>query len=146
MREMDNVSERLLQGVSRVLAAVIRDGCYEFSRETALKCVVTSGMRTLEEQRYLFEAGKTPTMHSLHLTGHAVDLACLTPDGARAIWDFDTYRMLAGFIVDAADQREVAVGWGGNWKSRDGCHFFLQSAVPPKLLNPPAKDRGPSTD
>jgi peptidoglycan LD-endopeptidase CwlK len=37
--------------------------------------MVIEGIRTLEKQREYFQAGKSLTMKSRHLTGHAVDLA-----------------------------------------------------------------------
>ena len=52
---------------------------------------VIEGVRSLERQRALFAAGKSKTMNSRHLTGHAVDLAPVVK--GQILWDwplFDT--------------------------------------------------------
>lgn len=86
--------------------------------------IVTEGLRTEARQRQLVAAGASQTMHSRHLTGHAVDLAALVDGTVR--WDWPLYDRLALAVKRAAVEEEVAIVWGGDWpKFRDGPHFEL---------------------
>jgi peptidoglycan L-alanyl-D-glutamate endopeptidase CwlK len=86
--------------------------------------IVTEGLRTGSRQRQLVAAGASQTMHSRHLTGHAVDLAALVDGAVR--WDWPLYDRLALVVKRAAVEEEVAIVWGGDWpKFRDGPHFEL---------------------
>lgn len=86
--------------------------------------IVTEGLRTEARQRQLVAAGASQTMHSRHLTGHAVDLAALVDGAVR--WDWPLYDRLALAVKRAAVEEEVAIVWGGDWpKFRDGPHFEL---------------------
>lgn len=86
--------------------------------------IVTEGLRTEARQRQLVAAGASQTMHSRHLTGHAVDLAALVDGTVR--WDWPLYDRLALAVKRAAVEEEVAIAWGGDWpKFRDGPHFEL---------------------
>lgn len=75
---------------------------------------VIEGVRTLEQQRKYFTAGKSKTMHSRHLTGHAVDLAALV-NGVIS-WDFNLYFKIAEAMKQAAISEGVTVVWGGGWE------------------------------
>ncbi len=86
--------------------------------------IVTEGLRTPERQKQLVAAGASQTMHSRHLTGHAVDVAPLVDGVVR--WDWPLYDRLALAVKRAAVEEEVAIVWGGDWpKFRDGPHFEL---------------------
>lgn len=86
--------------------------------------IVTEGLRTEARQRQLVAAGASQTMHSRHLTGHAVDLAALVDGAVR--WDWPLYDRLALAVKRAAVEEEVAIVWGGDWpKFRDGPHYEL---------------------
>lgn len=87
--------------------------------------IVTEGLRTEARQRQLVAAGASQTMHSRHLTGHAVDLAALVDGTVR--WDWPLYDRLALAVKRAAVEEEVAIVWGGDWpKFRDGPHYELE--------------------
>lgn len=93
---------------------------------------VSEGLRTPERQRELVAAGKSQTQNSRHLTGHAVDLVVLNPDGS-ANWEFPKYIGLHTEMALAATQCGVNVEWGGNWPTlRDGPHFQLPFNKYPK--------------
>ena len=65
------------------------------------------------------------TMRSRHLTGHAIDLAPIGPNG-KVAWDWPLFYKLAPAMKNAAIELEVALEWGGDWKSfPDGPHFQL---------------------
>ncbi len=86
---------------------------------------VIQGLRTLEEQKRNVLNGKSQTMKSRHLTGHAVDLA-VWQDGKLVWGPWSRYQELAKVVLDAAHKLKIPVTWGGDWKSlRDGPHFEL---------------------
>lgn len=74
---------------------------------------VIEGMRTPERQAELMRAGKTQTLNSRHLTGHAVDLAPIV--GADISWTWTHFFPLADVMADAARAEGVPMIWGGAW-------------------------------
>lgn len=101
------------------------------AREGGIRFVVTEGLRTMDRQAELVRAGKSQTMRSRHLTGHAVDLAVLDAAGA-ARWDKQAYVDLAAVVKAAAKAEGVNLEWGGDWKAFfDGPHFQLPWSTHP---------------
>jgi peptidoglycan L-alanyl-D-glutamate endopeptidase CwlK len=97
---------------------------------------VLEGLRSKERQAQLFAAGKSKTMNSRHITGHAVDLGPwplngdFDSDGILNIADWDEYYPLADAMKQAAKELGVAIVWGGDWKGfPDGPHFELDRKV-----------------
>jgi peptidoglycan L-alanyl-D-glutamate endopeptidase CwlK len=85
----------------------------------------------MDRQAELVRAGKSQTMRSRHLTGHAVDLAALDEAG-RVTWARSAYEALASQVKAAAAAEGVLVEWGGDWRSFfDGPHFQLPWASYP---------------
>jgi peptidoglycan L-alanyl-D-glutamate endopeptidase CwlK len=82
--------------------------------------IVTEGLRNLDRQKQLVKAGKSWTLNSRHLTGHAVDLC--DPDGKYDIPDMDDIR---DAMMAAAKELGIPLEWGGDWKQRDTPHFQL---------------------
>ena len=100
-------------------------------QESPLDFIVIEGLRTKERQKQLVDNGASQTMNSRHLTGHAVDLLPIGPDG-RAAFDWPLYHKLGPAVKDAAAKEGVAIVWGGDWKSfKDGPHFELDRRVYP---------------
>jgi peptidoglycan LD-endopeptidase CwlK len=98
--------------------------------------MVVQGLRTLEEQRRLYALGKSRTMRSRHLTGHAVDLAPLVDldgDGDTELsWNADHFWPIAEAMKGAAEYLKVPITWGGDWPSfRDCPHFELKRETYP---------------
>jgi len=119
-RSIDN-----LQGVHDDLVAVV-SRALEISE---VDFAVIEGMRTVTRQKELYAAGASQTMNSRHLTGHAVDLAAYV-NGIR--WDWPLYEKIAEAMKKAADELEIAIVWGGDWKTfKDGPHFELDRKVYP---------------
>jgi peptidoglycan LD-endopeptidase CwlK len=86
---------------------------------------VFEGLRTPERQHELYAAGKSKTLDSRHLTGHAVDLVPLG-DGGRLLWEPARCAAVAKAVKAAASQLGVPIEWGGDWKTfYDGPHFQL---------------------
>ena len=86
---------------------------------------ISEGMRTKERQKILYDTGKSQTMNSRHLTGHAVDVYAWK-DGAVS-WEFEDYETINVAFSQAAKLTNTPYVWGGSWKSfKDGPHFELK--------------------
>lgn len=91
---------------------------------TEVDFTVLEGKRTKERQRKLYNAGASKTMNSRHLTGHAIDLGAYVAGSVR--WDWPLYYKIADAMKQAAEELEVHIKWGGDWKSfKDGPHYEL---------------------
>jgi peptidoglycan LD-endopeptidase CwlK len=101
--------ELRLAGVHPDLVRVLRNAA-----EGGAIFRVTEGLRTHERQRQLVAEGKSQTLNSRHLTGHAVDVVPL--DGAGQVsWAWGLYFPLADAFRAAAIAEGVPVIWGGAW-------------------------------
>lgn len=91
---------------------------------TPIDFVVIEGLRSVSRQKKLFDSGASRTMRSRHLTGHAIDIAAWVDGGIR--WDWPLYDALAVAMKQAADELNIPIEWGGDWKSfKDGPHYQL---------------------
>jgi len=98
-------------------------------QDSPLDFVVIEGLRTKERQKQLVASGASKTMNSRHLTGHAVDLVPIGPNG-KAAFDWPLYDRLGPAVKEAAAKEGVQIVWGGDWSSfRDGPHFELNREV-----------------
>lgn len=87
---------------------------------------VGEGLRSVERQKQLVKEGKSKTMLSRHLTGHAVDLWAIDPETKKVTWESKYYDMIANAMFEAAAKLGIPLGWGGNWKTfKDLVHFEL---------------------
>jgi peptidoglycan L-alanyl-D-glutamate endopeptidase CwlK len=85
---------------------------------------VSEGLRSREKQRLMVKQGKSTTMNSRHLTGHAIDVYAWV-DG-KVSWEWAEYKKIAKAFKKAAKKLKVDIDWGGDWKSfPDGPHFQL---------------------
>lgn len=84
---------------------------------------ITDGLRTEGEQAAFLASGKSRTMRSRHLTGHAVDVVAIQ-DG-KVSWDWNLYETIAAAFRRASAETGIPVEWGGDWKFRDGPHYQL---------------------
>jgi peptidoglycan L-alanyl-D-glutamate endopeptidase CwlK len=118
-------SYRNLQNVRPELVAVATLALETLGREGGPDFVVTDGARNLDEQRKLVEEGKSQTMDSRHLTGHAIDVAAFTPD-YEVTWEPKPYRKIADAFERAGRQLGIEIEWGGSWSEFvDMPHFAL---------------------
>lgn len=100
-------------------------------QDSPLDFVVIEGLRTKERQKELVASGASQTMNSRHLTGHAVDLLPIGPNGKPA-FDWPLYDQLGPAVKKAADELSIELDWGGDWKSfKDGPHFELDRKAYP---------------
>ena len=117
-------SRQRLSGVHPDLVAVVKRAI----QITEQDFTVLEGVRNINRQRELFKAGKSTTMNSRHLTGHAVDLAPWPID-----WeDLSRFELVADAMKQASEELNVPVIWGGDWRTfYDGPHFELDRKVYP---------------
>jgi len=113
-------SIKALDGVHPDLVAIVHR-----ADELGARFHVTEGMRTPERQAALVKAGKSRTLKSRHLTGHAVDFVALTHDGA-VTYAADPMRQVADAFKVAARELGHPIEWGGDWRSfKDTPHVEL---------------------
>ncbi len=91
---------------------------------TTVDFTVLEGLRDPLRQKTLYEAGASQTLNGRHITGHAVDLGAWVEDEVR--WDWPLYHKIAAAMKEAAKELDVAIVWGGDWRTfKDGPHFEL---------------------
>ncbi|HEI8755709.1 TPA: M15 family metallopeptidase [Proteus mirabilis] len=114
-------SEENLRGVHPDMVKVV----HRALEITDIDFMVIEGKRNEARQRQLVASGKSQTMNSRHLTGHAVDCAPLVNN--QIPWNDRSYfKKVADAMIKAAKELGVDIEWGGNWKTfKDGPHFQL---------------------
>ena len=83
---------------------------------------VIYGVRSLAEQKRLYEAKRSQTMKSKHLVqedgySHAVDL--MAYDGSDPSWDIVMYDDIADAMKEAAVETGAKICWGAAWHIDD---------------------------
>ena len=106
-------SMKKLKGVDEGLVAVVKDAI----GITKVDFGVTFGLRTLEEQKKLYESGRSQTMKSKHLEGRAVDLVAYF--GSDISWELNVYDDICDAMAEAARKNDVAIKWGAAWSEGD---------------------------
>ena len=106
-------SIRKLEGVEKDLVEVVMDAI----KITKVDFGVTYGLRTLEEQKKLYESGRSQTMKSKHLEGRAVDLVAYF--GSDISWELNVYDDICDAMAEAARKNGVAIKWGAAWSEDD---------------------------
>ena len=113
MYKLSNRSLDRLSGVDDRLVEVVKAAI----QETEVDFGVIQGLRTLEEQKKLFESGASQTMKSKHLDGLAVDLMAYV--GGRGSWELNVYDEIADAMKWAADDVGGPIRWGAAWHIAD---------------------------
>lgn len=120
------LSQRSMQNLSGVhpdLIAVVKRAIQITEQDFS----VIEGVRNINRQRELVAKGASTTMNSRHLTGHAVDLVPYPVN-----WDWEYFYPIADAMKQAAEELDVDLEWGGDWKSfPDGPHFQLSRKAYP---------------
>ncbi len=113
---------------------------------TTVDSCILEGVRTMERQRLLFQAGASQTLNSRHLlalprddhlhfnlgpVGHALDIGAWVDHMVR--WDWPLYYMLANAMKMAAMEVGIPIEWGGDWTTsfKDGPHYQLPRKTHP---------------
>ena len=111
-------SRKNLSGVHPDMVKVV-EGAIDI---TGVDFAVIEGLRSRERQQELLNAGKSTTMNSRHITGHAVDMVPYPVD-----WDdLARFETMAAAMDQSADELGVPIIWGGDWKTfYDAPHFEL---------------------
>lgn len=123
MYQLGKKSKKKLEGVHPDLVKVV-ERAIEITEQDF---TVLEGLRDIERQRELVNTGKSTTLNSRHLTGHAVDLAPWPIS-----WEWEVFYPIADAMKTAADELGVSLEWGGDWKSfPDGPHFQLSRKAYP---------------
>ena len=83
---------------------------------------VIYGVRSLAEQKKLYEAKRSQTMKSKHLVqedgySHAVDL--MAYDGSDPSWDIVMYDDIADAMKEASIETGAKICWGAAWHIND---------------------------
>ena len=102
-----------LEGVDDAMRAVTELAI----QYTTVDYGVTCGLRTVEEQRELVEAGASQTMNSRHIYGQAVDVVAYI--GSRISWELNLYDNIADAFKLAAQELGTGIRWGAAWHIDD---------------------------
>ena len=102
-----------LEGVDEQLVATVKLAILNTKIDFGVIC----GIRTMEEQRALFEKGASKTMRSKHLEGKAVDLMAYI--GSRGSWELNLYDDIADAMQEAAVETGAVLRWGAAWHIND---------------------------
>jgi len=117
MPSLGTRSKQNLSGVHPDLVAVVKKAIQITEQDFS----VIEGVRNINRQRELVKKGASKTMNSRHLTGHAVDLAPYPLS-----WEWEEFYPIADAMKAAAEELDIPLEWGGDWKSfKDGPHFQL---------------------
>ena len=111
-------SRQNLSGVHPDLVAVVERAI----QITKQDFVVIEGVRNIDRQRQLVKAGKSKTMNSRHLTGHAVDICPYPVDWSSK----EKFQAINDAMDKASEELGITVEWGGDWKNAwDKPHYQL---------------------
>ena len=121
---LSNKSLQKLDGIHPDMVAVVKLAISITGQDFS----VGEGLRSVSRQKKLVATGKSTTMNSRHITGHAVDLFPYPLS-----WDWEYFYPIADAMKAAAKELKIDLEWGGDWKSfSDGPHFQLSWEGYPK--------------
>ena len=112
--KLSNRSLKKLEGVHPDMVDTVKRAI----ELTTVDFGVTYGVRTLTEQKKLYESGRSQTMKSKHLIqgdgySHAVDLVAY--DGSDVVWEINVYDNIADAMAEAANEVGCKIKWGAAW-------------------------------
>ena len=102
-----------LEGVDKQLVLTVENAI----QHTGVDFGVICGLRTVEEQKELFDSGASQTMKSKHLEGRAVDLMAYI--NGRGSWELNLYDDIADAMRLAARYNGARIRWGAAWHIHD---------------------------
>lgn len=104
-------SAQRLEGVHPDLVRIVKRAL----QLSAVDFGVAEGLRSMERQRELVAAGKSRTLRSRHITGHAVDLYPVTKAGAE--WTRADFAPVVQAMKQAAAELGLPLECGHDWQS-----------------------------
>ena len=118
MFKLSSRSLEKLEGVNPVLVETVKEAI----KLSSVDFGVIYGVRSLAEQKKLYESKRSQTMKSKHLiqddkTSHAVDL--MAYDGSNPSWDLVMYDDIADAMRAAALKTGAKIRWGAAWQIDD---------------------------
>ena len=118
MYKLSGRSLNKLEGVHPVLVDTVKRAIEVSSVDFG----VIYGVRSLAEQKKLYEAKRSQTMKSKHLVqedgySHAVDL--MAYDGSDPSWDIVMYDDIADAMKEASIETGAKICWGAAWHIND---------------------------
>jgi len=118
MFKLSSRSLEKLEGVNPILVDTVKEAI----KLSSVDFGVIYGVRSLEEQKKLYESKRSQTMKSKHLiqddkTSHAVDL--MAYDGSNPSWDLVMYDDIADAMKAAALKVGAKIRWGAAWQIDD---------------------------
>jgi len=122
--KLSNKSLQKLEGVHTDMVDIVKLAISLTGQDFS----VGEGLRSVSRQKKLVATGKSTTMNSRHITGHAVDLFPYPLS-----WDWEYFYPIADAMKAAAKELKIDLEWGGDWESfPDGPHFQLSWKDYPK--------------
>lgn len=92
----------------------------------------TGGIRSSALQQKLKKAGKSKATVERHTIGHAIDLVPLNKKGNYDFGDHEGFEKIRAAMQAAAEELNIPIQWGGNWKSLvDKPHYELDRVFYP---------------
>ena len=114
-------SRQRLSGVHPDLVAVVKRAI----QITEQDFTVLEGIRNINRQRELVKAGKSKTMNSRHLTGHAVDLAPWPIS-----WEREDFIPIVEAMAQATEELGVDITHGHDWGWDSPHHELSRKTYP----------------
>lgn len=111
MSELSELSRSRMKDVHPDLIKVVETAASNASFEI----LVVEGRRTVSRQKKLVAEGKSTTMRSRHLSGHAIDL-CALVDG-KLEWGKPYNRGVVELMKAAATEHDVNIEAGADWRT-----------------------------
>lgn len=124
--KIDGLNERSLNNLVGVHPDLVKVVELAAAR-SAVPFVVTEGLRDRHRQAQLVSAGKSWTLNSRHLTGHAVDVV----DADNFGYEMPDLEQIAVAFKEAAAELQIPIVWGGDWRTKDTPHFELDRKAYP---------------
>lgn len=91
---------------------------------TVIDFGIAEGLRTMEQQKKYVQDGKSTTLKSRHLTGHAIDVYAWL--GGKVCYEKEPYKFINEAFGVASKDLGIPYQWGGNWINfKDYVHFQL---------------------
>ena len=98
--------------------------------DSPLDFAITEGLRTKERQQELYNQGKSLTLLSRHITGHAIDLMVYVE--GKGTWELKYYTQVTNHIKQKAKELGIEIICGIDWRSLvDGPHVELNKKYYP---------------